>query len=119
MRAMPDQHCGRFGTPVLDRRDLLRLAGLGFGLLALADLLGQEGLLADDATSRGLSLRPGAKAKSVIFLFMGGGPSQVDTWDPKPLLQQLHGQDVPESIARGIPRIARAPLNNLFGSPYR
>ena len=60
-----------------------------------------------------------AYADQVIFLFMGGGPSQVDTWDPKPLLQRLDGQDVPESIGRDVPRIARAPLNNLFASPYR
>jgi len=50
---------------------------------------------------------------------MGGGPSQVDTFDPKPLLDRLNGQNVPGSIAAGIPRIARAPLNNLFASPYR
>src|SRR5262249_44736210 len=54
----------------------------------------------------------------VISLFMGGGPSQVDTFDPKPLLGKLHGKEVPSSIAKGIPRIARAPLENLFGSPY-
>src|SRR5206468_2646687 len=59
------------------------------------------------------------KARSVIFLFMGGGPSQVDTWDPKPLLARLDGQDVPESIGRDVPRIARAPLTNLLASPYR
>jgi hypothetical protein len=60
-----------------------------------------------------------SRAKSVIFLFMGGGPSQVDTWDPKPELAGLHGKDVPPSIARDIPRIARAPLNNLLASPYK
>ena len=63
--------------------------------------------------------RGNGPARSVIFLFMGGGPSQVDTFDPKPLLQRLNGQDVPESIGRGVPRIARSPLNNLFASPYR
>src|SRR5205807_1828145 len=42
-----------------------------------------------------------------------------DTFDPKPLLQRLNGRDVPESIGRSIPRIARAPLTNLFASPYR
>ena len=79
--------------PPLSRRDLLRHAGLGFGTLALADLLRADGVLP-----------PGthfpARAKSVIFLFMGGGPSQVDTFDPKPELQKLNGKDVPESIAR-------------------
>ena len=42
---------------------------------------------------------------------MGGGPSQVDTFDPKPVLATLDGQDVPESIARDVPRIARSPLD--------
>ncbi|GIW82291.1 MAG: sulfatase [Gemmatales bacterium] len=48
-----------------------------------------------------------------------GGPSQVDTFDPKPLLARLNGKDVPESIAKDIPRIARAPLTNLYASPYQ
>lgn len=99
--------------PRMSRREMLAQAGCGFGLLALNDLL------VADETRGPLQVRAGARAKSVIFLFMGGGPSQVDTFDPKPLLQQLHGQDVPPSIARDIPRIARAPLSNLFGSPYR
>jgi hypothetical protein len=103
-------NCNRFGPPILSRREMLARAGCGFGLLALADLLAAE---------EPVRPREGAKAKSVIFLFMGGGPSQVDTFDPKPLLQRLNGQDVPASIARDIPRIARAPLNNLFASPYR
>jgi len=103
----------------MTRREMLTRAGCGFGLLALADLLRRDGLLAADDERPALRLRDDAKAKSVIFLFMGGGPSQVDTFDPKPLLQRLNGQDVPPSIAQGIPRIARAPLNNLFASPYQ
>ncbi len=97
----------------LTRRDMLARAGCGFGLLALTDLLGA------DEERLPLRLRDGATAKSVIFLFMGGGPSQVDTFDPKPLLQRLNGQVVPASIARDIPRIARSPLHDLFASPYQ
>ncbi len=103
----------------MHRREMLRHAGMGFGVVALADLLRRDGLLANETPSRGIPLPVTGKARSVIFLFMGGGPSQVDTWDPKPLLNQLDGGTVPESIARDIPRIARAPLNNLYGSPYR
>jgi hypothetical protein len=119
-----DQHCGNFGAPVFSRREMLKRAGLGFGTLALAHLLLEDGLLAADepagsANPHGGLLRADGKAKSVIFLFMGGGPSQVDTWDPKPLLKRLDRQNVPESIAAGVPRIARAPLNGLFPSPYR
>src|SRR5262249_19083020 len=87
--------CGNSGPPVLDRRDLLRRAGLGFGTIALAGLLQEDGLLEGAAPPA----RP--KARSVVFLFMGGGPSQVDTFDPKPELNRLAGQPVPESIARG------------------
>src|SRR5262245_34637420 len=117
-----NQHCGNYGPPVLTRRELLRRAGLGFGSLALAHLLLEDGLLSAEPTAArgsGLGLRPTGRARSVIFLFMGGGPSQVDTWDPKPLLARLNGQNVPESIGRGVPRIARAPLTNLYASPYR
>jgi Protein of unknown function (DUF1501) len=114
--------CGNFGPPPLTRREMLQRAGMGFGSLALAHLLQQDGLLSAAETptqSFPLKPAPGAKARSVIFLFMGGGPSQVDTFDPKPDLARLNGKDVPPSIASGVPRIARAPLRHLFASPYR
>src|SRR5881392_1542675 len=104
----------------MNRRDFLTRAGGGFGMLALASLLQEQGLLAADAIEENapnpVAVRPphfAARAQRVIFLFMGGGPSQVDTFDPKPELTKLDGQDVPESIARGVPRIARAPLRHL------
>ena len=95
----------------MNRREMLTKAGVGLGMLALADLL-----TAHEPRRR---LQPTGKARSVIFLFMGGGPSQVDTFDPKPLLNRLNGGRVPDSIAAGIPTIARASLDNLYGSPYR
>lgn len=107
------------GNEFLSRRNMLTRAGMGFGLLALADLLREDGLLASEPDRDGGILPATGKARSVIYLFMGGGPSQVDTWDPKPLLTRLNGQNVPESIGRDVPRIARAPLTNLFASPYR
>src|SRR5690242_15611887 len=105
---------------MLNRRQLLRRGGLGLGSLALAALLRDDGLLcaADDERPIAGPHFP-ARAKSVILLFMGGGPSQVDTWDPKPELTKLHGKDVPESIARGVPMIPRSRLKNLYGSPYK
>src|SRR5262245_52604180 len=106
------EHCGDYGPPILSRRDMLRRAGLGFGLIALADLMASESPAATPPHTPG-------KAKSVIFLFMGGGPSQVDTFDPKPLLSKLDGKNVPESIAAGIPRIARSRLTHLYASPYQ
>lgn len=75
------------GTPT--RRDFLQAAGAGFGSLALA------GIFADEATaSQVITPKKGAKAKRVIWLFMNGGQSQVDTWDYKPQLAKLDGQEL-------------------------
>ncbi len=73
--------------------------------MALGTLMGQNQLLAtsSDSTKHPFAAKPGhfpAKAKSVIFLFMAGGPSQFELFDPKPKLQQLHGQVIPESFVK-------------------
>src|ERR1700740_1960430 len=87
-----------------NRRDFLRHAGAGFGSIALAALLADDGLLAagDDKTPLN-PLAPkqphfDATAKRVIFLFMSGGPSHLETFDPKPDLQRLAGQPRPASF---------------------
>jgi hypothetical protein len=85
------------------RRDFLFRAGAGFGGLALAALLGQDTAWAADSrlAANPLAARPAPlapKAKSVIFLFMVGGPSHVETFDPKPELDRLHGQQLPASF---------------------
>ncbi len=70
------------------RREFLKVAGNGFGLLGLADLLSRQAASAESTSP--LAPRPGhfaAKAKRCIFLFMTGGPSQMDLFDPKPLLK--------------------------------
>lgn len=82
-----------------NRREFIRDGFCGFGALALASMLRCE-------RARGANLNPlapkpphhDAKAKSVIFLFMAGGPSQVETFDPKPLLNELHGQPRPKEF---------------------
>ena len=101
------------------RRTLLAQTALGFGALALTKLLADDGRLAAAESGGNVVPASSATAKRVIFLFMGGGPSQVDTFDPKPLLQKLSGKDVPESIAKAVPQIARAPLHNLLASPFK
>jgi hypothetical protein len=76
----------------LGRRSFLKTAGGGFGMLALQSLLAGENRLDP------LAIRPSPfvpRAKSVIFLFMYGGPSQVDTFDPKPTLDKWHGREIP------------------------
>ncbi len=87
------------------RRDFLFKAGGGFGGLALGYLLARDGLLpeagADEPVANPLAPRPSrhfARANSVIFLFMEGGPSAVDTFDPKPELTRRHGQRLPDSL---------------------
>jgi hypothetical protein len=84
----------------LNRREMLARAGTGFGMLGLASLLADDRLLADDA---GGSLAPksphfSGKAKRVIHFFCNGGPSQVDTFDPKPALAKYAGQPLPETL---------------------
>src|SRR3989440_3408674 len=73
------------------RRQFLQQVGLGCGSLALTALLHQEGLLGAAETRR---THFPAKAKAVIWLFMTGGPSQVDTFDYKPELQKRDGQQL-------------------------
>ncbi len=86
----------------IDRRDFLRHAGAGFGTVALTALLAEDGLLAaGPALPNPLAPRKphfAARARRVIFLFMSGGPSHLETFDPKPDLQRLHGEKLPESF---------------------
>ncbi len=115
-----EKHCGDFGPPVFSRREMLQRGALSFGSIALADLMLRDGVLAAEPDARpALGTHFPATARSVIFVFLGGGPSHVDTFDPKPLLGELQGEDVPESIAKDIPRIARSPLDNLLASPWK
>jgi hypothetical protein len=112
---MPRTFCNSF-APVVSRRDLLRTSANGFGLLALGSLL----QAADGRGQPGRSpLEPKPphfepKAKRVIFLFMHGGPSQVDTFDPKPLLKKFDGQEYPGQK----PRVQFASTGKLLKSPW-
>ncbi|HEX8201122.1 MAG TPA: DUF1501 domain-containing protein [Isosphaeraceae bacterium] len=94
--------------PRLTRRELFCKIGGGFGALGLAGAFAEAGLLAGRAgaaeavvPANPLAPRSAhfpARAQRVIFLFMNGGPSHVDTFDPKPLLKKFQGQDPPESL---------------------
>ncbi len=78
------------------RREFLARAGVGFGTLALGGLLAQQGFAEDELNNPLAPKKPHfpTKAKSVIWLFMNGGPSHVDTWDFKPELEKRAGQDL-------------------------
>ncbi len=94
-------------THSLTRRNFLAQAGAGLGLLGLGQLL------ADENFPLGTSRFP-ARAKRVIFLFMSGGPSHVDLFDPKPQLIVRHGQPLP--FAK--PTLERTRTGNLLASPW-
>ncbi|MDP6443804.1 MAG: DUF1501 domain-containing protein [Pirellulaceae bacterium] len=100
----------------LSRREMLRRCGAGFGQLALAALLADE--MAESATANPLAARAphyAPKAKQVIFLFMHGGPSQVDTFDYKPLLARDNGKPLPFPK----PRVQSGATGNLLKSPWK
>ena len=108
-------NCNHFMRPQT-RRQMLKTAGNGFGMLALAALLNEETAQAS-GNKNPLQAKPPqfpAKAKRVIFLFMHGGPSQVDTFDPKPLLTRDSGKPFPGAK----PRVVFAQTGNLLGSPW-
>src|SRR6186997_916699 len=86
--------------PPVTRREALCRIGNGFGMLAFASMVGQSLSAAGlDQKSAAPTLAKGlhhpARAKHVIFLFMNGGLSQVDSFDPKPMLEKYHGQPLP------------------------
>src|SRR5881394_1901191 len=91
------------------RRDFLTSTASGVGLLALASMLRDEGLLAaePDATDAANPLTPrlphfAPKAKACICIYLEGAPSQIDLFDPKPKLNELHGQKLPESFTKNV-----------------
>lgn len=90
---------------MLTRRELLARSGVGFGMLGLAALMGDDGALVSQAKAASyenpLAPKPPhfpAKAKHVIHLFMNGGPSHIDTFDPKPALQEWAGKEIPNTL---------------------
>ena len=112
----------------LTRRDFLFGGARGCGALALATLLGQDDLLATGAKPAVSAARPltprlphfAPTAKRCIFIYMEGGVSQIDLFDPKPKLTQLNGQKLPESLTQGV-RFAflEKATATLLGSPYQ
>jgi hypothetical protein len=101
----------------LTRRDFLTRSGMGMASLGLAGLLCDDGVLASDSSRNPLAPRRPhfpAKAQRVIHLFMNGGPSHVDTFDPKPALARYAGQQLPRPNLRTERRTGAA-----FPSPFR
>jgi hypothetical protein len=103
----------------ITRRDMLGRCGVGMGLIGLTQLLGDSGLLTSHARGAVNPLAPKpphfpARAKHVIHLFANGGPSQVDTFDPKPTLARYAGKSLPTGNLRTERRTGAA-----FPSPFK
>jgi hypothetical protein len=101
------------------RRDFFRNAGTGLASMALASLIAEDQAAA--APRDWLAPHAGhhaPKAKSVIWLFMEGGPSHIDLFDPKPKLNELHGQPMPASFGKVITAMGTAS-NSIMGSPRK
>lgn len=120
--------CSGSGPAPVSRRQFLTQFAMGVGGLALAELLGKDAVAAPAAprmiAEPGLPGLPhfAPKAKRVIYLFMSGGPSQLDLFDYKPLLNQRQGEQLPDSV-RGGQRLTGMSGNQasipLVGSPFK
>ena len=86
---------------VQSRRDFLAKTALGFGALGLSSLINPAGVFGGDADPIGKGLHFAPKAKRVIYLFQSGAPSHLELFDPKPLLQEMNGEELPESVRQG------------------
>ncbi len=126
---MPDRNVNaqpaapHFATPV-SRRDFLSRAGAGFGSVALATLLARQAQSAGTTSSPGSPASPAplqrahfpARAKSVIWCFLDGGPSHIDLFDPKPELDKLAGTPLPDSFDRPLTAMGKTAFTPLMGT---
>jgi Uncharacterized protein conserved in bacteria len=90
----------------MTRRQMLRTMGTGFGAVGLSQLLASS-------NTPGIATHFAPRAKHVIFLFLNGGPSQVDTFDPKPMLTKFHGKPMPVANLK-----TERKTGNLLKSPF-
>ena len=99
----------------LTRRDMLTQCGQGLGMLALASLSANEVASAELSSIQDSSkTHHPASAKQVVHLFMNGGPSHMDTFDPKPILNKYHGKPLPNPALPTERKTAGA-----LGSPFK
>lgn len=107
---------------MLNRREILQRSGIGMGAIGLMGVLDQAGLLTAGANAANTPINPLApkfphfepRAKRIIHLFANGGPSHVDSFDPKPKLNEWHGKPLPTQNLR-----TERPTGAAFGSPFR
>jgi hypothetical protein len=112
----PGSPFARAAERALTRRHFLEQAGMGLGATALATLLGESAI---GQTIGAVGAHHAPRAKSVIFLFMAGAPSQLDLFDYKPKLAELDGQPVPGELIQGERFAFIAGDPRLLGSPHQ
>src|SRR4051812_35535190 len=113
---MKKSNPGLWQAPV-SRRQMLRRFANGFGMLGLAPLLSRDLLANGTASANPLALKTphfAPKCKRIIFLFMSGGPSHVDLFDPKPKLEEYNGKPLPFEQ----PKLTRTKTVNVLRSPF-
>jgi hypothetical protein len=106
-----------FDRDLLSRRKMLASCANGFGMLGLTSLLANQATAATDSANP-LAVKSGhypGRVKRVIFLFMSGGPSHIDTFDPKPLVNR----DTSKPLPFAQPKLVRTRTGNLLGSPFK
>lgn len=116
--------CGRHaplaGDPrMTNRRWFLQQCGVGLGAIALNGLVGDESLAGSTDPLAAKSSHHPARAKNVILLFMGGGPSQLEMWDYKPELQRLNGTLRPAEVLEGYRSAFINPNSKLLGPKFK
>ena len=119
---MTSTACHRYtSTAGWNRRDWLKGTGMGLGSMALADLMSSQAQGAGGAAMPGLP-HFAPKAKRVIFLFMSGGLSQLESFDPKPILNKRMGEEMPASLRQGKELLGMSKFQASFklaGSPFK
>ena len=106
----------------ISRRELLRSSGMGIGSLAFAGMLADSGeLTAAPRRAAPVAMGPhfAPRAKRIIHLFMNGGPSQIDTLDPKPNLKKLDRKPLPDSVKQTLQLTQRKRVGTIFASPFK
>src|SRR5215472_8758059 len=104
---------------IQSRRKFFRECAGGIGTVALANLLAREGRAATPQQNPLAPRKPHfpGKAKNVIFMFMEGGPSQIDLFDPKPGLQKWHGKPLPAEMTKDLRLAFTKPNAAVLASP--
>ena len=114
LKKIQHHHCGRYQPAPFTRREMLSRCALGFGGIALTAL----GSRPEYGALFGAETHHPARADHVIFLYMDGGPSQVDTFDYKPVLEKFNGKSPYEVIGRVEPT-QFANIGGILASPWK